>query len=926
MANAIAAIDMLVKYLEHRIRNIKADTKEAYDIERGEIVDELKQLAERISNIDPIILPRLPKADLQDEVIRNIASAASKRTTMPPIYTDTTCNIGIQNIAVCLPKYVNFSETPGATIYGINGLEEFAQKKMTHLLMSVLLSMPLGKVRLHFIDLNFSCKAQFFIDNFDRSVCNIYCDVQSAKGLAESLKTKMAQRLRGELSDNIYDFVVFLDFLNDYNNIGNAYRQIIEKGAFANIHTVFILNDYNVEEGVYDPGLLDEDKFCFINGYPTLKDEINYTEAILSLANLSLAQDSDFRSKCIEYLNNGLQTEDEPEIDEPEIDKTEYAVTTSAIEAPIGKTTDGETVDFKIDVNRGHYHAFVIGETGSGKSRFLHDIIINMIVKYSPEDVELYLMDFKGVEFNPYRDIKHSRVILVDRADERITYEVIHELKQKMEERQKILAAAGASDVDEYNKMSADSHISQIILVADECQTLFSDDAKNNKLQRDMIATIALIAQQGRAYGVHLLLATQSLSNAPQLGASILNQIGEHYILPCLPADAQKLVPDHERKDTETVVSQMEKGKGQCYYQGADGKFLFTFSYIPKGEVQDSLIDAAKKKSDEHNSNGQVYFSGSLQYAMDEQTIDVIAAKGRRHIVASPEQSIAIPQSPVTIPLRDESGENIMLLGINDKQYVTRTSINTLVSMIATNRRKEFDYEFVVMDCMKCDDDEPYMDVLDKLQAEGLCRLVRPRDRKALLYQLCKDIASGSARPTMLTILGEETFRELKFDEPLEFAEDNNSNPTKDEAPMSYDDALAMMNMLGNPVTSKPQTDSGISDIKTMMQALEYILDHGPENGVHTIMQLDRIGNFYITKDGYVNSKAVYSRFAHLLILRSGENDVSTLTLPDDIRPAVLEDNGERLRAYYYNEGSNRYELFTPYLMPKTEQINKLLK
>lgn len=926
MAKTIAAIDMLVKYLEHRIRNIKADTKEAYDIERGEIVDELKQLAERISNIDPIILPRLPKADLQDEVIRNIASAASKRTTMPPIYTDTTCNIGIQNIAVCLPKYVNFSETPGATIYGINGLEEFAQKKMTHLLMSVLLSMPLGKVRLHFIDLNFSCKAQFFIDNFDRSVCNIYCDVQSAKGLAESLKTKMAQRLRGELSDNIYDFVVFLDFLNDYNNIGNAYRQIIEKGAFANIHTVFILNDYNVEEGVYDPGLLDEDKFCFINGYPTLKDEINYTEAILSLANLSLAQDSDFRSKCIEYLNNGLQTEDEPEIDEPEIDKTEYAVTTSAIEAPIGKTTDGETVDFKIDVNRGHYHAFVIGETGSGKSRFLHDIIINMIVKYSPEDVELYLMDFKGVEFNPYRDIKHSRVILVDRADERITYEVIHELKQKMEERQKILAAAGASDVDEYNKMSADSHISQIILVADECQTLFSDDAKNNKLQRDMIATIALIAQQGRAYGVHLLLATQSLSNAPQLGASILNQIGEHYILPCLPADAQKLVPDHERKDTETVVSQMEKGKGQCYYQGADGKFLFTFSYIPKGEVQDSLIESAKKKSDEHNSNGQVYFSGSLQYAMDEQTIDVIAAKGRRHIVASPGQSIAIPQSPVTIPLRDESGENIMLLGINDKQYVTRTSINTLVSMIATNRRKELNYEFVVMDCMKCDDDEPYMDVLDKLQAEGLCRLVRPRDRKALLYQLCKDIASGSARPTMLTILGEETFRELKFDEPLEFAEDNNSNPTKDEAPMSYDDALAMMNMLGNPVTSKPQTDSGISDIKTMMQALEYILDHGPENGVHTIMQLDRIGNFYITKDGYVNSKAVYSRFAHLLILRSGENDVSTLTLPDDIRPAVLEDNGERLRAYYYNEGSNRYELFTPYLMPKTEQINKLLK
>lgn len=792
---------------------------------------------------------------------------------------------------------------------------------MTHLLMCALLAMPVGKVRLHFIDLNFSGKAQFFIDNFDRSVCEVCLDVSSAERQAESLKEKMAQRLRGELSDDSYDFVVFLDFLNDYNKIGNAYSQIIEKGALANIHTIFINNGQNLEENVYNPILGNEDRFCPIDGYTKLPKDYKYDRS-LTFAALSFAKDSDFRRKCIDYLNSGVQQDDET----PKIDETEYAVTTSVIEVPIGKTANGETVEFKMDVNRGHYHAFVIGETGSGKSRFLHDIIINMIAKYSPEDVELYLMDFKGVEFNPYRDIKHSRVILVDRADERITYEVIRELQQKMEERQKILAAAGASDVDEFNKMSADKHISQIILVADECQTLFSDDAKNNKLQRDMIATIALIAQQGRAYGVHLLLATQSLSNAPLLGASILNQIGEHYILPCLPADAQKLVPDHERKDAETVVSQMEKGKGQCYYQGADGKFLFTFSYIPKGEVQDSLIDAAKKKSDEHNSNGQVYFSGSLQYAMDEQTIDVIAAKGRRHIVASPGQSIAISQSPVTMQLRNESGENIMLLGINDKQYVTRTSINTLVSMIATNRRKELDYEFVVMDCMKCDDDEPYMDVLDKLQAEGQCRLVRPRDRKALLYQLCKDIASGSARPTMLTILGEETFRELKFDEPLDIAEENNSTQANVEEPMSFDDALSMMNMLGNPVTSKPQTDSGISDIKTVMQALEYILDHGPENGVHTIMQLDRIGNFYITKDGYVNSKAVYSRFAHLLILRSGENDMSTLTLPDDIRPAVLEDNGERLRAYYYNEGSNRYELFTPYLMPKTEQIDKLLK
>ena len=505
----ILAIDMLVKHFEQRVRDIKAETKEAYDKALNEAVDETWKLAVRISNLDPIILPIMPGIESQDTEIKRIASEAAKRTCLPPIYTDTTCNIGIQNVALFIPKYVNFSETPGVAIKSGNGWEEFAQQKMTHLLMCALLAMPVGKVRLHFIDLNFSGKAQFFIDNFDRSVCEVCLDVSSAERQAESLKEKMAQRLRGELSDDSYDFVVFLDFLNDYNKIGNAYSQIIEKGALANIHTIFINNGQNLEENVYNPILGNEDRFCPIDGYTKLPKDYKYDRS-LTFAALSFAKDSDFRRKCIDYLNSGVQQDDET----PKIDETEYAVTTSVIEVPIGKTANGETVEFKMDVNRGHYHAFVIGETGSGKSRFLHDIIINMIAKYSPEDVELYLMDFKGVEFNPYRDIKHSRVILVDRADERITYEVIRELQQKMEERQKILAAAGASDVDEFNKMSADKHISQIILVADECQTLFSDDAKNNKLQRDMIATIALIAQQGRAYGVHLLLATQSLSNA----------------------------------------------------------------------------------------------------------------------------------------------------------------------------------------------------------------------------------------------------------------------------------------------------------------------------------------------------------------------------------------------------------------------------
>lgn len=923
----ISVVERIIRHFDQRVRDITAETKEEYDKELVACRHEAIDFAGAVTRQDYIMMPATAAEDTVDSKVKAIADAATKRERLPLIKTDTTCVICLHRTLFNVPEYVDFSKTPHVTIRGNGDFEQFAQKKMTHLLMTLLLAMPRGKVRLHFIDLGFSGKAQFFVDNFDKSICDICFDANSAIELSKLLKDKMTLRLKGELTKDVYDFVVFIDIFHDFKSIANDFRLIFEKGNLADIHAIVVADKYTTVSPCedYDLNLLHTGHFHQIDGYRSLngKNMEEEADSLLILSSFSFGEDSLMRSKCVEYLNDNTELEEEEKVD---IDESAYAETSSAIEAPIGKTPTGDVVNFKIDVNRGHYHAFVIGETGSGKSRFLHDIIINMIAKYSPEDVELYLMDFKGVEFNPYRDIKHSRVILVDRADERITYEVIHELKQKMEERQKILAAAGASDVDEYNKMSADSHISQIILVADECQTLFTDNAKNTKLQNEMIATIALIAQQGRAYGVHLLLATQSLTNAPKLRSDILNQIGEHYILPCLPVDARRLVPEHEQNETERVVAQMEKGKGQCYYQGADGKFMFTFDYIAKGEQQDSLIEKARQKADKYETNGQIYFSGSLQYAMTGDTIDALATKGRRYIVASPGQSIAISQTPLSIVLRDEAGENMLLLGINDKQYVTRTTINTLVSMIASARKKGLDCQFVVIDCLKCDEEEPYMHILDSLEQSGLCRIVAPRQRKHTLYSLCKDIAAGTARPTVLVILGEETFRELKFDESLDIdanTKPNETNGMSSADNMSFDDALAMMNMLSNPVN---ETD-GLKDINTVASALKYILERGPENAVHTVMQMDRMDNYYIgNENGYVGAKTIYSHFAHIILLRSGEQDVLNLRLPDDISPAALEDNADRLRAYYYNESGNRYSLLTPYVMPSIEQIDKLTR
>jgi len=601
-----------------------------------------------------------------------------------------------------------------------------------------------------------------------------------------------------------------------------------------------------------------------------------------------------------------------------------YEPTNCEINAPIGHLNNGEIVDFNLDINKGHHHAFVIGETGSGKSRFLHDIIISMISKYSSEDIELYLLDFKGVEFNPYRDIKHSRVVLVDRADERITYEVIYELKEKMQERQKLLASAGASDVYEYNHSDNGRHLSQIILAVDECQTLFTDRSLNSRLQNEMVDIIALIAQQGRAYGVHLLMATQSLTNAKQLGNEILNQIGEHYILPCIPADAARLVPEHERRETESVVANMKKGKGQCYYQGANGQFLFTFNYIEKGESQTTLINLAKTKAERYKSNGQIYFSGSLQFSLTTEIVEWLSSKGRDNLVASPGQSINLKQEPLSLVLRNDMSENVMLLGLNDKHYITHTAINILTSLIAVSEKKNVACKFYVFDCYD-DDEADYFNTLDSLAQTGKCNIVSKRNRMNVLFELCKDIASNQTQEQkVLLILGEENFRELKFNSKLP---DDATSPTSSANVLSssFEDTLAMMNALSNPVVATKVPHEDLSHIKTTGDAVEFILSKGPDCGVFTIMQLDKIDHLYLNNDGYINIKNVYERFKHFIIFRSNEKDVPVLRLPDDIRPERLEDNPERLRAYYYNDGNGKYCLFTPYTSLTPEQIKKLL-
>lgn len=901
-----------------------------------DMLDGFRELVAQQPAIYPFFLKSLPSTAEVSAYFESISQHENDQMTLPDIPV-AYFKDNLQGKNVFTPAYLPWqapeNKAKNIIINYDTSSAERAAEIYRHMVMSILLGLPPKSVHLSFVNTQLSSLANFFTANLHES---LYEKVSSSSAYHQLLDRLLKRVMdfqdkyshsieqENEIAGKIvepYEVVVLLD---DPDSEISAQEQLIplfEKGP---MYGIYFIGLNNTEKGAQRE---DQDNILKHTGcYQTIEaGTVNPWSASQEggfITTMSIANNSVWAKAAFEHINAATTREKVFKYDWQAAINAPYTQTDNEIVAPIGFTPDGNPFYFKMDVSKQHYHAFVIGATGSGKSRFLHDVILSMTANYQPEDLELYLLDFKGVEFNCYRDFKHMHAILVDRADERITYEVIDRIKREMEERQQILAAAGASDVKEYNRMNLGKRLSQIILVADECQTLFADRAKNGRLQNEMVDVIALIAQQGRAYGVHLLLSTQSLANAPQLGKEILNQIGEHYILPCLTSDAVRLVPDTERNQTEKVVATMEKGKGQCYYQGADGNILFTFNYVEKGDMQKELVGGIQQKASSHASNGQSYFSGSLLLPISQSVADYIATKGRKNIVASPGQSISIEQAPLTITLDEDRKENIVLFGINDRHFVTRTTLGLLSTLMISSKQKNLGYQFLLINCFK-EDEAEYWNVLDEMENNQLCEIITPRRRLTKLKQICDEIASGNVRPTILVILGQERFSELEDNLPI----DEGTNASDNFTPPASNDISGTLAMMANIGVNSVQNNKA-SSIETTQDALKYIMEKGPINGVHTILQVDKPNNFLFPRDGSLRKEELYAKCKHLILLRTEDTDLGSLWLRDDIRAAIpkMENNPNRLRAYYYSKESDEFQLFTPFVLPDKDTINNIIK
>lgn len=355
----------------------------------------------------------------------------------------------------------------------------------------------------------------------------------------------------------------------------------------------------------------------------------------------------------------------------------------NGLRAPLGKTMEGAPVCLELMEGKG-LHALIIGGSGSGKSNLLHVIILSLISVYSPDELQLYLIDMKGVEFKPYaiRRLPHAAVIAVN-SDRDFAVSVLESLCSEMERRRELfkLNGDGVNDIRRYR--ATGGNLPRILLVIDEFQFLFSGRDELSERSRQMLD---LILKQGRAFGIHALFGLQSLQGVSMPGGA-LEQVNVRIVLRCDPQDSILALGIHNTAGAELPPGYYGIYNDQQGRKSANVQFRLTHL-----EDKSAHLDRVAVQSDKYKCPSAV-FDGDEAPGI-EKCPEYLRIKNRQESCLSTGptwvwlgEPLAI-QPAVRIEFCSRRGKN--LLAVMQKEKDGRAILcNSLLSLMAQNQSRE---------------------------------------------------------------------------------------------------------------------------------------------------------------------------------------------------------------------------------------------
>jgi S-DNA-T family DNA segregation ATPase FtsK/SpoIIIE len=185
------------------------------------------------------------------------------------------------------------------------------------------------------------------------------------------------------------------------------------------------------------------------------------------------------------------------------VDDPQFLDSNKPLQVALGMDIDGSHVYANIESMP---HGLIAGATNSGKSVCVNTILVSLLLKNSPNDLRLILIDPKMVELAPYNDLPHLITPVI--TDSKVASQALNWAVEEMERRFMIFASSRARNLQSYNENIAQGIVEgdkmpRIVIIIDELADLIMAASK------EVEDSIQRLTQKARAAGIHLIVATQ---------------------------------------------------------------------------------------------------------------------------------------------------------------------------------------------------------------------------------------------------------------------------------------------------------------------------------------------------------------------------------------------------------------------------------
>jgi len=538
---------------------------------------------------------------------------------------------------------------------------------------------------------------------------------------------------------------------------------------------------------------------------------------------------------------------------------------------PYALTPDGKHL-LKTDFEGIRTFGFVYGVTRSGKSTFLHALITSMILNLHPDDVELWLVDFKMTEFNRYIDHlpPQVRYILLEDSPEMVS-DLINRLMEVYKKRRERFSLHRWKDMQD---IPEGEYITSIFVIIDEFNVMSS--ILNREGMEAYRENLEFLITKAAAFGIHLLLSSQNFT----LGLAGLSETAKinlgwrASLMGALSEKADTLAigspTEHDTRLISTLAQYHVLVKREADDHGNQldhGKVL----YFPEIQDQFNLIELTQnavqpvkvydpedprtyisKKPETYDGYSYQSFASQeesmVKYMGDPENendcfISLFPGQPRRMRVVQ------------DIRLRPNVGENMLIVGSPEQSDDMISLILSLVSSCALPGNK-CDIALLVKSRH-----QPFLTaaaIADKWNAAD--EVIINQDRKALRYlnQLCSQVKEETNRNTLIVLLDYMEF----------ISKETSTHAGHRNFDMSEDELIAVLGGLSDhEADASDMMDPDAADMKDPSEAVAWLLQHGSRRGCHVISVLKSSYELTVTK---MNS----TDYRHRIFFKAARDDV----------------------------------------------------